>query len=181
MGMIGNWHWPFNPAHPPQQQLHTFLAFLVQVAEGVFQDVQVGWWVLLAGFGIAMVISFIWILLLRFIASFMIWFSIVAFICLSGFGKFGSFLPSVLPVFLVFMFGFLLCCISGLGILLLLSCHINFGSFSFIFRVYASFQFESFHLVFVFFFVCFKFSTSFLTFPYFYLKIDPSFPFVFFC
>lgn len=53
----------------------------------MFQDVQTTWWVLLAGFGVAMVVSFIWILLLRFISSFMIWFSLVAFIALSGFGE----------------------------------------------------------------------------------------------
>lgn len=63
-------------------------ARLQKVAEGVFQDVQAGWWVLLAGFGIAMVISFLWILLLRFISGVMIWFSIVAFILLSGFGSY---------------------------------------------------------------------------------------------
>ncbi|XP_063885368.1 choline transporter-like 2 isoform X3 [Scylla paramamosain] len=63
-------------------------ARLQKVAEGVFQDVQRGWWVLLVGFGVAMVISFLWILLLRFISAFMIWFSIVAFLLLSGFGAY---------------------------------------------------------------------------------------------
>lgn len=62
-----------------------------KVAEGVFQDVQTSWWVMLAGFGVAMVVSFIWILLLRFISGFMIWFSLIAFIGLSGFGSYYTF------------------------------------------------------------------------------------------
>ncbi|KAK3877288.1 hypothetical protein Pcinc_017991 [Petrolisthes cinctipes] len=63
-------------------------ATLQKVAEGVFQDVKTTWWLLLIGFGVAMVVSFIWILLLRFISSFMIWFSLIAFIALSGFGSY---------------------------------------------------------------------------------------------
>ncbi|XP_047500842.1 choline transporter-like protein 2 isoform X2 [Penaeus chinensis] len=59
-----------------------------EVAEGVFQDIKMTWWILLAGFGVAMVVSFIWILLLRFISAIMIWFSLVAFIGLSGFGAY---------------------------------------------------------------------------------------------
>ncbi|ROT82456.1 hypothetical protein C7M84_024381 [Penaeus vannamei] len=59
-----------------------------EVADGVFQDIKMTWWILLAGFGVAMVVSFIWILLLRFISAVMIWFSLVAFIGLSGFGAY---------------------------------------------------------------------------------------------
>lgn len=59
-----------------------------EVADGVFQDIKTTWWILLAGFGVAMVVSFIWILLLRFISAVMIWFSLVAFIGLSGFGAY---------------------------------------------------------------------------------------------
>lgn len=57
-----------------------------EVAEGVFQDIKTTWWILLAGFGVAMVVSFIWIFLLRFISAVMIWFSLIAFVGLSGFG-----------------------------------------------------------------------------------------------
>ncbi|XP_050713800.1 choline transporter-like protein 4 isoform X4 [Eriocheir sinensis] len=63
-------------------------ARLQQVAEGVFMDIRTGWWVLLSGFVLAMVVSFLWIVLLRFISTFMIWFSIFAFLILSGFGAY---------------------------------------------------------------------------------------------
>ncbi|XP_045619901.2 choline transporter-like protein 4 isoform X2 [Procambarus clarkii] len=59
-----------------------------QVAEGVFQDIKTSWWILLSGFGIAMLVSFLWIVLLRFISAIMIWFSLIAFIGLSGFGSY---------------------------------------------------------------------------------------------
>ncbi|XP_076048718.1 choline transporter-like 2 isoform X2 [Oratosquilla oratoria] len=59
-----------------------------EIAEGVFQDIKTTWWVLLIGFAIAMVVSFIWIVLLRFISTVMIWFSIIAFTGLSGFGSY---------------------------------------------------------------------------------------------
>ncbi|XP_068238990.1 choline transporter-like protein 4 isoform X3 [Palaemon carinicauda] len=57
-----------------------------EVAEGVFQDIKTTWWIILAGFVVAMVVSFLWIFLLRFISAVMIWFSLVAFVGLSGFG-----------------------------------------------------------------------------------------------
>ncbi|KAK7076338.1 hypothetical protein SK128_014359 [Halocaridina rubra] len=57
-----------------------------EVAEGVFQDIKTTWWILLIGFVVAMVVSVIWIFLLRFISAVMIWFSVIAFIGLSGFG-----------------------------------------------------------------------------------------------
>nr|XP_053656194.1 choline transporter-like protein 4 isoform X2 [Cherax quadricarinatus] len=59
-----------------------------EVAEGVFQDIKTSWWVLLSGFGVAMLVSFLWIILLRFISAIMIWFSLIAFIGLSGFGAY---------------------------------------------------------------------------------------------
>ncbi|XP_042214681.1 choline transporter-like 2 isoform X3 [Homarus americanus] len=64
------------------------LAVFQKVAEGVFQDVKTTWWVLLVGFGIAMLVSLLWIILLRFISAIMIWFSLVAFVGLSGFGAY---------------------------------------------------------------------------------------------
>lgn len=57
-----------------------------EVAEGVFQDIKTTWWIILGGFVVAMLVSFLWIFLLRFISAVMIWFSLVAFVGLSGFG-----------------------------------------------------------------------------------------------
>lgn len=64
------------------------LAKFQQVAEGVFQDIKTSWGILLAGFGISMLMSFFWIVLLRFISAVMIWFSLIAFVGLSGFGAY---------------------------------------------------------------------------------------------
>ncbi|CAL4166186.1 unnamed protein product, partial [Meganyctiphanes norvegica] len=59
-----------------------------QVAEGIFKDIQSLWYIILLGFVVAMLVSFLYIVLLRFISTFMIYFSLVTFAGLSGFGNY---------------------------------------------------------------------------------------------
>jgi len=56
------------------------------VVERIFQDYANVWWVILIGLAISMVVSFLWILLMRFVAGVMVWISIVAVLALQSFG-----------------------------------------------------------------------------------------------
>ncbi|RXG67089.1 Choline transporter-like protein 2 [Armadillidium vulgare] len=56
-----------------------------EVAEGVVEDIRSLWPYILGGCVIAMILSFLWIFLLRLIAKVMVWLSLILFTCLSGF------------------------------------------------------------------------------------------------
>ena len=56
------------------------------MVERIFQDYANVWWVILIGLAISMVVSFLWILLMRFVAGVMVWISIVAVLALQSFG-----------------------------------------------------------------------------------------------
>ncbi|GFN94001.1 choline transporter-like protein 2 [Plakobranchus ocellatus] len=51
-----------------------------EYGEKIVADVVASWWMILVGLAIAMVISLIWIILMRWIASFMVWITLLAFV-----------------------------------------------------------------------------------------------------
>jgi len=66
-----------------------FIAKLVnagQVVERIFQDFNNSWWMILIGLVVAMVVSLLWILLMRFVAAFMVWLSILAVLAIQAVG-----------------------------------------------------------------------------------------------
>ncbi|CAL4118051.1 unnamed protein product, partial [Meganyctiphanes norvegica] len=70
-----------------QNMKHLFrYALLQQVLENVALDVLVLWKEILLGFAAAMLVSFIYIMMLRIIAAVIIYFSIVAFMVIAGYG-----------------------------------------------------------------------------------------------
>lgn len=62
-----------------------------EYAEKLIEDVVTSWWMILGGIFIAMIISLIWIIIMRWIAGFMVWFTIFAFIGLFGFATYYCF------------------------------------------------------------------------------------------
>lgn len=56
------------------------------MAERIFQDYANVWWVILICLAVTMVISFLWILLMRYVAGVMVWLSIVVILALQCFG-----------------------------------------------------------------------------------------------
>ncbi|XP_028395012.1 choline transporter-like protein 4 [Dendronephthya gigantea] len=59
---------------------------LQNVGLKVLEDVRNSWWLILAGFGIAMVASFLYIVTMRWIAGMMVWLTTYAVLTLLGFG-----------------------------------------------------------------------------------------------
>ncbi|CAH1786106.1 unnamed protein product [Owenia fusiformis] len=57
----------------------------------IYQDVVGSWWLILVGLGIAMILAFIWIILMRWIAGPIVWITIILFIGLFGFGTYYAF------------------------------------------------------------------------------------------
>ncbi|KAL3871868.1 hypothetical protein ACJMK2_039840 [Sinanodonta woodiana] len=53
---------------------------LKEYGELVFKDIMASWWLILVCLGIASVVCFIWIILLRFIVGFIVWLTIAIFI-----------------------------------------------------------------------------------------------------
>nr|XP_034302606.1 choline transporter-like protein 2 isoform X2 [Crassostrea gigas] len=51
---------------------------VTQVIEMIYKDVIASWWLILAFLGIAMVVCFIWIVLMRWLTGIIVWFSIFA-------------------------------------------------------------------------------------------------------
>jgi len=67
----------------------TILAELLnarQMAEGILQDFNNCWWLILIGLAVSMVVSFLWIVLMRFIAGIMVWLSVIAVVAMQAFG-----------------------------------------------------------------------------------------------
>ncbi|XP_059178604.1 choline transporter-like protein 2 [Physella acuta] len=64
--------------------LQMFNAFLKakEFGDKIIADVVVSWWMILIGLGVAMVISLIWITLMRWISGFMVWLTILLFVLL---------------------------------------------------------------------------------------------------
>ncbi|RUS83397.1 hypothetical protein EGW08_008818 [Elysia chlorotica] len=56
-----------------------------EYGEKIVADVVASWWMILVGLGVAMVISMIWITLMRWIAGLMVWITLLAFISVWGF------------------------------------------------------------------------------------------------
>ncbi|XP_061169654.1 choline transporter-like protein 2 isoform X3 [Saccostrea echinata] len=56
-----------------------------EYGEKIIEDVVTAWWMILIGLLLAMVFAFLWIIIMRWIAGFMVWFTIFAFIGLFGF------------------------------------------------------------------------------------------------
>ena len=59
----------------------------IQLAERVFQDFTKCWPMVLIGLAAAMLVSLVWILMMRFIAGFMVWLSILAVLALQAVGE----------------------------------------------------------------------------------------------
>ena len=57
------------------------------MVEGILQDFNNCWWHILIGLAVSMVVSFMWIVLMRFIAGIMVWMSIIAVLAMQAFGK----------------------------------------------------------------------------------------------
>jgi len=57
-----------------------------QMVEGILQDFNNSWWIILIGLAVSMIVSFLWIVLMRFIAGFMVWMSIIAVVAMQGLG-----------------------------------------------------------------------------------------------
>ncbi|CAD5113685.1 DgyrCDS2846 [Dimorphilus gyrociliatus] len=51
----------------------------------IYQDVRASWWLILVGLGLAMLLSFIWIVLMRWLAGVIVWLTILLFVGLFGF------------------------------------------------------------------------------------------------
>nr|XP_034302598.1 choline transporter-like protein 2 isoform X2 [Crassostrea gigas] len=56
-----------------------------EYGEKIIEDVVTAWWMILIGLILAMIFALIWIIIMRWIAGFMVWFTILAFISLFGF------------------------------------------------------------------------------------------------
>ncbi|XP_022324457.1 choline transporter-like protein 2 isoform X2 [Crassostrea virginica] len=56
-----------------------------EYGEKIIEDVWTAWWMILIGLFLAMVFALIWIIIMRWIAGFMVWFTIFAFLGLFGF------------------------------------------------------------------------------------------------
>lgn len=63
------------------------MTLLLQLAERVFQDFAKCWPMVLIGLAAAMLVSLVWILMMRFIAGFMVWLSILAALALQAVGE----------------------------------------------------------------------------------------------
>ena len=57
------------------------------MSEGILQDFNNCWWLILIGLVASMFVSFLWIVLMRFIAGIMVWLSIIAVVAMQAFGK----------------------------------------------------------------------------------------------
>ena len=64
------------------------------MAEGILQDFNNCWWLILIGLAVSMVVSFLWIVLMRFIAGIMVWLSVIAVVAMQAFGKLHTFIPN---------------------------------------------------------------------------------------
>lgn len=71
-----------------------YMALLFSVKEygmKIFQDVSASWWLILVFLGFSMVWCFVWIVLMRWIAGFMVWFTIIAFLAIFSFATYYCF------------------------------------------------------------------------------------------
>ncbi|KAL5013099.1 hypothetical protein ScPMuIL_011650 [Solemya velum] len=71
-----------------------YLALFFEVkeyGEKVFKDVLASWWLILTCLAIGMVVCFIWIIIMRWIAGIMVWLSIIAFLGLWSFACYYSY------------------------------------------------------------------------------------------
>ncbi|XP_013392467.1 choline transporter-like protein 2 isoform X2 [Lingula anatina] len=59
-----------------------------EYGEKILADVRASWWMILVGLGISCVIAFIWIIIMRWIAGVIVWFTIFAFIALFSFSTY---------------------------------------------------------------------------------------------
>lgn len=59
-----------------------------EYGEKIVEDVVSSWWMILVGLFIAMSLSLIWIVVMRWLAGVMVWFTIIAFIGLFGFATY---------------------------------------------------------------------------------------------
>ncbi|XP_052224433.1 choline transporter-like protein 2 isoform X2 [Dreissena polymorpha] len=62
-----------------------------EYGEKVIQDVVASWWMILLGFLLAMIVSLIWIILMRWLAGVMVWFTILLFVVAFGFSSYWCF------------------------------------------------------------------------------------------
>eukprot|EP01113_Clastostelium_recurvatum_P017898 TRINITY_DN2111_c0_g1_i3.p1 TRINITY_DN2111_c0_g1~~TRINITY_DN2111_c0_g1_i3.p1 ORF type:complete len:665 (-),score=180.21 TRINITY_DN2111_c0_g1_i3:98-1993(-) len=59
-------------------------SFLSDIATKIFRDISLAWPYILAGAGIALILGIVWIVLMRFLSGFMVWFSIFAIVTTLG-------------------------------------------------------------------------------------------------
>ncbi|XP_052789290.1 choline transporter-like protein 2 isoform X2 [Mya arenaria] len=59
-----------------------------EYGEKVIQDVVASWWMILVGYLLAMTISLLWIILMRWIAGVMVWLTLFLFVAVFGFSSF---------------------------------------------------------------------------------------------
>ncbi|XP_060561474.1 choline transporter-like protein 2 [Ruditapes philippinarum] len=59
-----------------------------EYGEKVIQDVVASWWMILVGYLIAMFVSLLWIILMRWFAGIMVWLTILLFVAVFGFSSF---------------------------------------------------------------------------------------------
>ncbi|XP_050389089.1 choline transporter-like protein 2 [Patella vulgata] len=62
-----------------------------QYGERVFEDITASWYTILIGFFVAMVVSLLWTFLLRWIVGVVVWFTMIAFLGIFGFGTYYSY------------------------------------------------------------------------------------------
>ncbi|KAH9500274.1 hypothetical protein Btru_073598 [Bulinus truncatus] len=64
--------------------IEVYKAFLTakEYGDKIIADVVASWWMILIGLGVAMLISMIWIVLMRWISGFMVWLTVLLFVAL---------------------------------------------------------------------------------------------------
>ncbi|OWA53451.1 Choline transporter-like protein 5 [Hypsibius exemplaris] len=63
-----------------------------EITEKIFQDFRATWWMILVGFLAAMIISFIWIVIMRWVAGPMVWLGLLSVIGVLGYGTYYCFI-----------------------------------------------------------------------------------------
>lgn len=62
-----------------------------EFVELIYRDIVASWWMILVGFGMAILICMLWIIILRWVAGIMVWFTIAAVFAILGFAIYYTF------------------------------------------------------------------------------------------
>ncbi|ELU15407.1 hypothetical protein CAPTEDRAFT_224558 [Capitella teleta] len=71
-----------------------YLAYFLNMKEygmKIFQDVRAAWWLIIVFLVVGALVTFIWILLMRWLAAPIVWLTLICFVALFGFGTYYSF------------------------------------------------------------------------------------------